>query len=174
MRIAVIKPGEAVQDVNISGDLASMQEVVGGYIQTVPAEWMREGQILRGLNLILVMDEEGKLKEYPPNFWLREGRDYAAGTCFVCKQEGENLVGIDDAEFKIIRALFADREEPAEPSDPAASFSKEMKRQLPDETVGTGTRFWTCPVCNGVAQGFTSESEKRRGTCAVCGAFAYD
>ena len=83
MRVVIIEPDKPVHIAEIENSLASMQATVGGYIEIVPAEWMPGGAILRNRNLLLVMNEEGKLEDLEPNFPLQNGSDYLFGTAIV-------------------------------------------------------------------------------------------
>ena len=68
----------------ISNDLEALQAIVGGYIETVP--------ISENDNVVIICDEEGKLKNKKSNLAL--GIDVVVGTIIVCGQENENLVDI--------------------------------------------------------------------------------
>ena len=81
---------------NILGDL---QSLCGGYIQTVLARFQEQ-------NMVLVLDEEGKLKDKPVNViatWLSDFQmDKIVGPAVLCREglrDGEpDLVGFDGEE----------------------------------------------------------------------------
>lgn len=79
MKILVVEPGKHPYTQKISGDLASMQAVVGGLIQAV---YPFEEQVA------LICNEEGKLLGLPPNRVLRDDKgrvyDVICGTFFLC------------------------------------------------------------------------------------------
>ena len=98
MKILVVDPLKTPYVKDISGSLASMQAVVGGYIQAIyPFE---DGE------LALICNEEGKLVGLPFNRALRdeEGRvyDVVAGTFFLCRApaEGEKFEGVTDRQIR--------------------------------------------------------------------------
>lgn len=75
MRVLYFKPGVIRPMIyRIDGDLASMQQTVGGYIETVPL----------GDGLVLVCDEEARLKGSPPNRVI-DGI-VICGAFFICRQ----------------------------------------------------------------------------------------
>ena len=81
---------------NVLGDL---QSLCGGYIQTVLARFQDR-------SLVLVLDEEGKLKDKPVNViatWLTDfQKDKIVGSAVLCREglrDGEpDLVGFDGEE----------------------------------------------------------------------------
>lgn len=110
MRVVIIEPDKPAHIAEIENSLASMQATVGGYIEIVPAEWMPGGAILRNRNLLLVMNEEGKLEDLEPNFPLQNGSDYLFGTAFVCKGQEDEMVGLSEEEADLIVGLFERKE----------------------------------------------------------------
>lgn len=79
IRVIVKKPGQAWKHVGISGDLQSMQEIVGGLIQAVPGHSLG---LPEGVDLYV--NEEGKMIGLMPNLALWDGQDQAWGTVFFC------------------------------------------------------------------------------------------
>lgn len=74
MNVLIIEPEKAPRMATISGDLESLQKVVGGYIQAV---YPYEDPVA------LVCNDEGKLIGLPLNRQL-EDYDIIAGTFMVC------------------------------------------------------------------------------------------
>ena len=79
-----------------NASLERLQELVGGYIETVPS-------IFR--DYILVIDEEGKLKGLPKNRIANELSalsvqwfDVLFGPALIAKIEGDRIVGLSEAE----------------------------------------------------------------------------
>jgi hypothetical protein len=104
MKILVVEPLQVPYVKEINGSLASMQAVVGGYIQAVyPFE---DGE------LALICNEEGKLLGLPFNRALRdeEGQvyDIVAGTFFLCQApaEGESFDSLTDEQTAFGRKKF--------------------------------------------------------------------
>lgn len=77
--------------------LEIMQEIVGGYIQVVDC----------GKNILLVCDEEGKLKEKEFNFITSS--DIIVGTVFFCKGEGSEMIGLTDFQIKVVMDFLGDK-----------------------------------------------------------------
>lgn len=110
IRVAVIEPRKPIYVAEIANSLASMQSVVGGYIEVVPADCMPGGQALRGQNLLLVLNEEGKYEGLEPNFPIRHGADWIVGTAFVCKSQGDEMTSVSDKDAELINRLLGRKE----------------------------------------------------------------
>lgn len=84
MRVIIKEPGEPIGHfAEIDNTLEAMQEIVGGHIETITFQ----GFTFSGL--VIVCNEEGKLRGLPENFKLPN--DTVVGTVIVC--------GTDDDEF---------------------------------------------------------------------------
>ncbi|KLU62317.1 hypothetical protein CEB3_c13610 [Peptococcaceae bacterium CEB3] len=88
IKILVFRPGQSPEVRAIPNTLKALQSVVGGYIEVIHLE---DG-------LLLVCDEEGKLKGYPPN--RRVGRDVICGTFFICRSDGDEFMSATDEDLK--------------------------------------------------------------------------
>lgn len=111
MLIVVIEPGKPAVKKAIENSLSAMQEVVGGYIEIIPAERMMGGNILRNRDLLLVLNEEGKMNGSKPNFPTRDGYDYIFGTVFICKAQEDEMVGLSEEEANFVAGLVHRKEE---------------------------------------------------------------
>ena len=81
MKIKVIikKPeDEFGRLVEVENELEVFQSIVGGYIETTGYK-----------NLVIICNEEGKLRELQPNVVL--GRDMLVGTIIVCGASGDEF-----------------------------------------------------------------------------------
>lgn len=103
MIVLKVEPGKAPERMKITGDLESMQEVVGGSIQAIyPYE----------APIALVCHEEAKLIGLPLNRALRDedGRIYEiiSGTFFLCgaPPEEESFTSLTEAQLEQYEALF--------------------------------------------------------------------
>ena len=105
IKVVVIEPDTPARITDICGDLESMQAVVGGYIQIIPAYAIPGGKVL-SRELILVLNEEGKLEDLPHNFRIWDGADSIVGTCFVCKEKNDEMVGLSEEEANRVVSLF--------------------------------------------------------------------
>jgi len=111
MLVVIIEPEEPARKKIIENSLESMQGIVGGYIEAIPAERMPGGELLKGLDLLLVLNEEGKLLGLKPNFPTSDMGDIIVGTAFVCKSKGCEMVGLSDDEADLIVEMFYRKEE---------------------------------------------------------------
>ena len=111
MKVIIKEPDVPAVIANIDGTLRGMQGIVGGYIQTVPLEWLAcinksdlSCLALRGKEFIVVMNEEGKLDCLPYNIAMKS--DFIVGTCVVCREDGEEMAGLTDEEAGTILGLI--------------------------------------------------------------------
>ena len=103
MIVLKVEPGKAPERAEITGDLESMQKIVGGSIQAIyPFEEP----------IALVCNEEGKLIGLPLNRTLRDEDgnvyDVIAGTFFLCgaPPEEENFTGLTENQFRELESRF--------------------------------------------------------------------
>lgn len=94
MRAIIKEVGKSPEVKEIENELAEFQRLVGGYIEVVHL-----GDIL------LICNEEGKLKELPKNF--RIGNDVIAGTAvFVGFNNDGDFTSLDDFQLEYIMSKF--------------------------------------------------------------------
>lgn len=98
MKVLVIDTVKEPRAKTIDGSLKQMQEIVGGYIETT------KFCDINGKRMVLVCNEDGKLRGLPLNKYL-EGQ-WIAGTAFVCKDTGDELQGLTDAEIVKIKLVL--------------------------------------------------------------------
>lgn len=80
IKVIIKKPNEPIGYMKeISNDLKTLQDIVGGLIETV---WINE-------NTVLICNDEGKMKHLRPNIWV--GSDIVCGTVIVCGVDGEDF-----------------------------------------------------------------------------------
>lgn len=92
--VGIKEPGKKVRFVWISGSLENLQKTVGGYIEVV--------RLSR--DLILIVNEEGKLLGLPENFTLMGDR--IAGTAIFAGVKREDIVSIPKCVKEIFPQLF--------------------------------------------------------------------
>ncbi len=100
------KVGEDLQVVKIDDSLESLQALVGGYIETI---WLSD-------DVILVVNEEGKLQNLSTNFVVLAGSgvgveilDTIVGDAFFVSRAGEDFVSLDKMQIKAIKDNFINR-----------------------------------------------------------------
>ena len=83
IKVLSLAPLHTPQTVEIDNTLQALQQAVGGNIEVIrPWGWEE--------NAAIIADEDGKLKNYPPNRMLGDN-DLLVGTFLVC--------GVDEDEF---------------------------------------------------------------------------
>ena len=96
MRVLIVEPRQTPRRADIPHTLRDMQQTVGGYIE-----------IIRPFDdpVVLVCDEEGKLKGYELNRAV-VGKDIIAGTFFLAGIDEEDLTDLPDDLAEKYEALF--------------------------------------------------------------------
>ena len=99
--ILVKEPNEEPQVVTIENDYSKISDLVGGYIETVTL----------GKKLMLVCNEEGKLKRMPLNFFLcfpdENPSDIIVGPAFFCSFDAEgDFISLNPAQETLARNLI--------------------------------------------------------------------
>lgn len=95
MRAIIKEVGKSATVKEIENDLATMQGLVGGYIEAVSA----------GQGICLVCNEEGKLNDLPPNFPI--GRDIIVGTAvFVAYGKDGEFADLTDEQIRVVMNFF--------------------------------------------------------------------
>ena len=104
MKVLIVEPLKTSYEWEIENDLESMQEVVGGYIQSIYPFYDEE--------LALICNEEGKLIGLPFNRALKDEEgsiyDIVAGTFFLCRAtaDSENFESLTDEQMKFCKKRF--------------------------------------------------------------------
>ena len=103
MKILLVEPEKAPERIEISGDLESMQQIVGGSIQAIyPFDEP----------IALICNEEGKLNGLPLNRALRDedGKiyDVITGTFFLCgaPSEEESITSLTKNQLEELEIRF--------------------------------------------------------------------
>ena len=96
MKILIVEPRHRPRRADIPHTLKDMQQLVGGYIE-----------IIRPFDdpVVLVCDEEGKLKGYELNRSI-VGKDIIAGTFFLAGIAEEDLTDLPDDMAEKYEAVF--------------------------------------------------------------------
>ena len=93
---AIIKnPGQPAFTRQINNELSALQDLVGGYIQTV---YLPHG-------VIMIVNEEGKLMGLKPNFRLEH--DLIVGTAVFVSADGEEFTGLYDRQDNYIWRMMS-------------------------------------------------------------------
>lgn len=92
IKIVLQNPGELSRIVTVPNTLEALQELVGGYIEVVGI----------GNGLLLVMNEEGKIKGLPEN--VRCLYDTIVGPVFITADKDEDFRSLTTEEIQTARA----------------------------------------------------------------------
>lgn len=85
IKVIIKRPDELIGHVcYISDSLENLQKTVGGYIETLT--------ILRNPDVIIIMNEDGKLNDSHYNFKIPG--DQIFGVIIVCGRDGENFADV--------------------------------------------------------------------------------
>lgn len=86
----IIEPDKDPRMETIYNELHTLQRLVDGYIEVCPlAE-----------DMVMIINEEGKLRGLPKNFWMEVIGDYIVGTAV--------FVGVDGDEFDDVPVTLSD------------------------------------------------------------------
>lgn len=100
LRVIQKNAGEMPKVVKIDGSLKSMQDIVGGYIETFPLDG----------SVIVVLNEEGKLKNLPINFSVMTETGYIehiVGNVFLCRAGIEDFESLTDDDINYFMRLMS-------------------------------------------------------------------
>lgn len=119
-------------------DLKEMQELVGGYIETVPtviaSHWADE----KGVSILMVVNEEGKLRGlyWNPKATTLYGHspDYIAGNALIVGVKGDELIALKrSAAEEIMRVFHLEHEEIKESGMTMEEFFKKAAQEEGEE-----------------------------------------
>ena len=97
MRILMKEPGKDPHVMIIPNNLDVLQQLVDGYIET---HTLTDG-------LVMIVDEEGKLKNKRPNFRVAALDDTIVGNAIFCGEDGENFTDIGEHDLTILQTFFS-------------------------------------------------------------------
>ena len=97
MRILIKEPGKDPHTMVIPNDLGMLQQLVDGYIET---HTLTDG-------LVMIVNEEGKLKGLEPNFYVDRLKDTILGTAIFCGEDGEEFTDIDEYDLTVLQTFFS-------------------------------------------------------------------
>lgn len=101
MRALYKLPGERVEDLEVENTLEALQKLVQGYIEPVTIKD----------DLVLIVNEEGRLRDMQPNFWITILEDVVVGPAVFVGQDGSEFTDISDQDADWLIRLFEEAEE---------------------------------------------------------------
>ena len=55
----------------------------------------------------MIVNEEGKLKDLEPNFYVDRLKDTILGTAIFCGEDGEDFTDIDEHDLTVLQTFFS-------------------------------------------------------------------
>lgn len=98
IKTLVKEPGRPPVIREVENELEPFQKIVGGYIEVLRMS-------LSGGTLLLVCNEEGKLKGLAPNVLF--GGDIIAGTVAVVRRDGEEFASLTEMDVAAVTAYLS-------------------------------------------------------------------
>ena len=95
MRILYKEPLKDAVEMDIEDDINIMQELVGGYIETV--------KLLPEVDMVVVVNEMGKLEQLKPN--IISGEDVLVGNIFFIGIDIPEMRGLSERELELAKLI---------------------------------------------------------------------
>lgn len=97
MKIVIKNVDEQAKIVEIENSLKTFQNIVGGYIEVFPFQD----------NILMVLNEEGKLKNLPLNFVLTNEiyEEQIVGNVFFASRNGVDFDSLSEEQIKILKNM---------------------------------------------------------------------
>ena len=89
MRVIVKKPNQKSETIEVGNELEELQQLVGGYIETIPYKD----------NIIILLDEEGRLKDSEDNIVVSKYGMLVGNIIFI-GTEGEDFTSLTEAQIQ--------------------------------------------------------------------------
>ena len=96
MKIIFKAPGRVPEIRNIDGSLKTLQELVGGNIEPIT---LHNG-------MVILCDEEGKLRGKEPNIWLEPIKDTLVGNAIFLGEDGEEFTDFPEEHLDAVLAIL--------------------------------------------------------------------
>ena len=96
MKIIFKAPGRVPEVRDIDGSLKTLQELVGGNIEPIT---LHNG-------MVILCDEEGKLRGKEPNIWLERIKDTLVGNVVFLGAEGEEFTDFPEEHLDAVLAIL--------------------------------------------------------------------
>ena len=97
MRVLMKEPGKDPRTMIVPNELGFLQQLVDGFIEV---HRLTDG-------LVMIVDEEGKLKRKQPNFYVAALNDTIVGTAVFCGEDGEEFTDIDEHDLTVLQTFFS-------------------------------------------------------------------
>ena len=91
MKVIVKRPNEKLEAIEVGNELEKLQQLVGGYIETIPYKD----------NIIILLDEEGRLKDSEDNIVVSKYGMLVGNIVFV-GTKGEDFISLTEYQIQEI------------------------------------------------------------------------
>ena len=96
MRIIYKEPGKEPRTMIVPNTLKMLQDLVGGYIETLKI----------ADNVVMIFNEEGKLLDLAPNFFFGAIGDVILGPVVFCEEDGEEFSSLSDNVIELLSGIL--------------------------------------------------------------------
>jgi hypothetical protein len=94
IRVLALHPHRKPEVITLENTLEAMQAFVGGLIDCIPIDDTTE-------DVVMVLNDEGKLMGLEPNRWLWDGLDFLVGSAFLAAGDAEgNLASLTEQQIE--------------------------------------------------------------------------
>lgn len=97
MRVLIKEPGKDPRTMVITNNLHLLQQLVDGPIEV---HKLTDG-------LVMIVNEEGKLKNLERNFYVDRLKDTILGTAIFCGEDGEDFTDIREQDVAVLQTFFS-------------------------------------------------------------------
>ncbi len=102
IKCIIKRPGRSPYSTAVENNLHNLQVNVGGYIEVI-------APFKEFPDLLMIVNEEGKLDNLPANFYIRDLNDIIHGTAIFCGRRGDEFCDIPMSYFEFKQSFFNPR-----------------------------------------------------------------
>ena len=96
MRIIYKEPGKEPRTMIVPNTLKMLQDLVGGYIETLKI----------ADNVVMIFNEEGKLLDLAPNFFVGAIADVILGPVIIAGEDGDEFTSLSEDNIAFISGIL--------------------------------------------------------------------
>lgn len=96
MRVIYKEPGKEPRTMVVPNELKVLQDLVGGYIETLKI----------ADNVVMIFNEEGKLLDLAPNFFVGAIADVILGPVIIAGEDGDEFTSLSEDNIAFISGIL--------------------------------------------------------------------
>ena len=96
MRVIFKEPGKEPRTMIVPNELKVLQDLVGGYIETLKI----------ADNVVMIFNEEGKLLDLAPNFFVGAIADVILGPVIIAGEDGDEFTSLSEDNITFISGIL--------------------------------------------------------------------